>query len=80
MSGGRVSAIVFEPHIEEQIVSTIRQQGEEISLALPAELAIDIGRKVAQAWKKAMDKGLEKIILLCDSRLRAPLAAMLAGR
>jgi flagellar biosynthesis protein FlhA len=78
---GRVSAIVFEPHVEEQLVSTIRPAaggGEEISLALPAELAIDISRRVAQAWKRAMDKGLERIVLLCDSRLRCPLSSMLA--
>ena len=25
-----------------------------------------------------MDKGLEKVVLLCDSRLRSPLAAMLS--
>ena len=78
---GRVSAIVFEPHIEEQMVSTIRPTaggGEEISLALPAELAIDISRRVAQAWKRAMDKGLERIVLLCDSRLRSPMSSMLA--
>jgi flagellar biosynthesis protein FlhA len=78
---GRVSAIVFEPHIEEQMVSTIRPAaggGEEISLALPAELAIDISRRVAQAWKRAMDKGLERIVLLCDSRLRSPMSSMLA--
>ena len=25
-----------------------------------------------------MDKGLDKVVLLCDSRLRAPLAAMLS--
>jgi flagellar biosynthesis protein FlhA len=78
---GRVSAIVFEPHVEEQMVSTIRPAaggGEEISLALPAELAIDISRRVAQAWKRAMDKGLERIVLLCDSRLRCPLSSMLA--
>jgi flagellar biosynthesis component FlhA len=37
-----------------------------------------ISRKTAEAWKIAMDRGLEKIVLLCDSRLRASLASMLA--
>jgi flagellar biosynthesis protein FlhA len=74
---GRLSAIVFEPHTEEMITSAIKPQGDEIHLALPAELAIDISRKIAQAWKKAMDKGIDKIVLLCDSRLRAPLSNML---
>jgi flagellar biosynthesis component FlhA len=39
---------------------------------------MDISKKIAQAWKNAMDKDIEKIVLLCDSRLRSPLAAMLA--
>ena len=37
-----------------------------------------ISKKIAQAWKKAIDDGKEKPILLCDARLRPPLAAMLA--
>ena len=41
-------------------------------------MAMDISRKVAQAWKNAMDKGRESVVLLCDSRLRSSLAAMLS--
>jgi len=47
-------------------------------MALPTEMIMDISRKVAQAWKTAMDKGMEKLVLLCDSRLRASLSAMLS--
>jgi flagellar biosynthesis component FlhA len=47
-------------------------------LALPTEVVIETSRKVAQAWKAAMDKGKDKVVLLCDSRLRSPLAAMLS--
>ncbi len=39
---------------------------------------MDISRKTAQAWKAAMDKGRDKVVLLCDSRLRSQLAAMLS--
>ena len=39
---------------------------------------MDISKQIAQAWKTTMDKGLENIVLLCDSRLRSPLAAMLS--
>ncbi|MHC4264645.1 MAG: hypothetical protein ACYSUK_01785, partial [Planctomycetota bacterium] len=41
-------------------------------------LAMNISQKVANAWKQAMDKGKDKVVLLCDSKLRAPLASMLA--
>jgi flagellar biosynthesis component FlhA len=39
---------------------------------------MDISKKIAQAWHSAMNKGREKITLLCDSRLRPAVADMLA--
>jgi len=75
---GKISAITMEPALEHQMVSTLRQEADGINLALPTEMAMDIGRKSAQAWKAAMDKGRDKVVLLCDSRLRLPLAAMLS--
>jgi flagellar biosynthesis protein FlhA len=75
---GKILAITLDPALEHQMASTLRQEGEEITLALSADMAMDISRKVARAWKKAMDKGRDKIILLCDSRIRSPLAAMLS--
>jgi len=75
---GRISAITLDPALEHQMASTLRQEQETITLALPTEIAMDISRKIAQAWKAAMDKGIDKVVLLCDSRLRVPLAAMLS--
>jgi len=76
--GGKISAITLEPGLEHQISTTLRQEGEDVVLGLPAELAVELSKLIANAWKSAMDKGLEKVILLCDSRLRRPLAAMLS--
>jgi flagellar biosynthesis protein FlhA len=75
---GKVSAITMEPALEHQMVSNLHQEANGINLALPAEIAMDISRKTAQAWKAAMDKGKDKVVLLCDSRLRSQLAAMLS--
>ena len=75
---GKISAITLEPVLEHQMTSNLRQEAEDINLALSAEMAMDISKKIAQAWKTAMNKSKEKAVLLCDSRLRAPLAAMLA--
>jgi len=75
---GKVSAITMEPALEHQMVSNLHQEANGINLALPAEIAMDISRKTAQAWKAAMDKGRDKVVLLCDSRLRSQLAAMLS--
>jgi flagellar biosynthesis component FlhA len=59
------------------MTSTLQSEADELTLALPTEMAMDITKKIAQAWKAAMDKPIEKVVLLCDSRIRAPLAAML---
>lgn len=75
---GKISAITLDPPLEHQIVTNLRQEADGINLALPAEMAMDISRKCAKAWKNAMDKDLDKVILLCDSRLRSPLANMLS--
>jgi len=39
---------------------------------------MDISRKTAKAWKNAMDKGFDTVVLLCDARVRSPLAVMLS--
>ena len=75
---GKISALTLNPALEHQMVSTLRQEADGINLTLPTEMAMDISRKSAQAWKAAMDKGRDKVVLLCDSRLRSPLAAMLS--
>jgi flagellar biosynthesis protein FlhA len=75
---GKISAITLDPALEHQMTSTLRQEAETITLALPTEVIMDISRKVAQAWKAEMDKGKDKLVLLCDARLRASLSAMLS--
>ncbi|UCF43115.1 MAG: FHIPEP family type III secretion protein, partial [Planctomycetota bacterium] len=74
----KISAITLEPALEHQMTAALQQDADTMTLALPAEAAMDISKKIAQAWKQAMDKGKDKTVLLCDSRLRAPLAAMLS--
>ena len=75
---GKISAITLDPTLEHQMTSTLRQEAETITLALPTEMVMEISRKIAQVWKQACDKGKDKLVLLCDSRLRASLSAMLS--
>ena len=75
---GRILAITIDPALEHQMASTLQQEADGINLALPTETAMDISRGTAQAWKSAMDKGIEKVVLLCDAKLRWPLSAMLS--
>jgi flagellar biosynthesis protein FlhA len=75
---GKILALTLEPALEHQMTSTLQQDGDGISLALPTEMAMEISRMVAQSWKKVMDSGHEGVIMLCDSRLRSSLAEMLS--
>jgi len=75
---GNITAITLEPALEHQMTSNLHQEGETLNLALPSEMTMAISAAVAQAWKTATDKGVEKVVLLCDSRLRPSLAAMLS--
>ncbi len=67
---GTINAITFEPTLEHHLVSNLNQQAESISLAVPPEMAIDLNKNIANAWKSAMDKGFDTPVLLCDARIR----------
>ena len=75
---GKVTAITFEPALEHHMISNLQQAGETLNLNLPAETTMEVSSNIAQAWKNAMDNGAEKVVLLCDSRLRHCLATILA--
>jgi flagellar biosynthesis protein FlhA len=74
---GRIPAITLDTPLEHQMLNNLKQEAETVTLALPAQVTIEISRKVAQAWRSAMDKGKDKIVVLCDSRLRPALADIL---
>ncbi|MEJ2647472.1 MAG: flagellar biosynthesis protein FlhA [Sedimentisphaerales bacterium] len=73
-----ILAITLDPPLEHNMTSTLQQEGDSLRLSMPTEMAMDVSRKIAQAWKKAMDEGRDKVVLLCDSRIRSPLAQMLS--
>ncbi len=75
---GAILAITFDPVCEHQIVSMLREEAGQINLALSTEAVMQLSRHIAQTWKTTMDKGKDKVVLICDSRLRSPLAGMLS--
>jgi len=77
-SEGKILAITFDPTVEHQVCGALRQEGGELTLAMPSEQAMELNREVARAWKGVMDQGLDKVVLLCDARLRASLSEMLS--
>ena len=74
---GKIQAITLDAPLEHQMLNNIKQEAETVTLTLPAQVTMEISRKISQAWRSAMDKGRDKIALLCDSRLRPALADML---
>ena len=77
-AAGKIMAITLAPSLEHQMTSNLRQEGETLSLNLPAEVVMDITSRIVKAWKAATEKGVESAVLLCDSRLRFNLSAMLS--
>jgi flagellar biosynthesis protein FlhA len=75
---GKVQAIVFAPALEYELCTALKAQGGQEALELAPERAMDLCRQVAAAWKEAMEAGHDRAVLLCDYRLRSPLAALLA--
>ncbi|MBN1974889.1 MAG: flagellar biosynthesis protein FlhA [Sedimentisphaerales bacterium] len=73
-----ISAITLDPALEHHMTTILQQENDGLKLAMPTEMAMDVSRKIAQAWKKVMDAGKDKVVLLCDSRIRSPLAGMLS--
>ena len=74
---GRIQAITLDAPLEHQMLNNLKQEAETVTITLPAQVTMEISRKISQAWRSAMDKGRDKITLLCDSRLRPALADML---
>ncbi len=75
---GKIPAITLEPALEHQMTSNLQQEGDTLSLNLPAELIMNISSQIVQAWKSAAEKGVERPVLLCDARLRHSMASMMA--
>ena len=67
---GTITAITLDPQLEHHLISTLIQQAETISLTIPPEMAIELNKNIANAWKSAMDRGFDTTILLCDARIR----------
>ena len=75
---GKIAAIVMEPSLEYELRSSMQSEGGSENLAVAPERAMDLGRNVVEAWRSAMDKGFDRIVLLCDVRLRPHVAGLLS--
>ena len=74
---GKILALTFDPNLEHQLISAVTQQGDAITLNIPSETAMELNSAIASAWKSAMDKASQQVVLLCDARLRPALFNMI---
>jgi flagellar biosynthesis protein FlhA len=74
---GKIVAIVLEPTLEYDLRNSITRDADGEQLSITPQRAMELSRKVAAAWKSAMEVGQDKVVLLCDHRLRPHLSAML---
>ena len=70
---GRITAISLDPAFEHSLLTSIRQDHEDVSLTIDPETTMAFVKQVTNAWKNALDKGHDKAVLLCDARLRLAL-------
>jgi flagellar biosynthesis protein FlhA len=75
---GHIDAITFEPSLEHHMLTSLRHDHDEAVIAVEPEIIMEMTRNIAQAYKSAMDKGRDKIVLMCDARLRTGLKSVLA--
>jgi len=77
-AGGQIKAIVLEAPLEYELRNSLGKEADAEALAMPPERALELSRRIADAWRGAMDLGFDKVVLLCDSRIRPHLAAMMS--
>ncbi len=75
---GKIQAVILEPSLEYELRNSINADRGEETFAVPPERALELGRKIAEAWRTAMEAGNDKAVMLCDSRLRPHLGEMLS--
>lgn len=71
---GSVSAITIDPNLEQQLLGCISTESDQPTLAASPEVSIALARKISAAWKNAMEKAYDTVVLLCDARLRHPIS------
>ncbi len=69
-SDGAIKAITINPALEHRLISCVNQQADGISFDIDPQTAMQFTKQTAECWKKAMDKGVDNVVLLADPRVR----------
>jgi flagellar biosynthesis protein FlhA len=73
-----IEAITLDGAIEHFLINRVVQSPDSISLSIGPDTVNQLVQSISGAWKKAMEKGLEGVVVLCDARIRCGLNNLLA--
>jgi len=76
-STGTVVALALDPAVEHYLISHLEQSPDRIGFAIMPDMALELSRNFAAAWKTAMDRACDNVVVLCDARIRAAMYAMI---
>jgi len=68
-----IQAITLEPSLEHYLIGQVNQTADGVGLSIEPDTASELSGRLAEAWKEAMEKGVESAAVLCDARIRAGL-------
>ncbi len=77
-SDNKIIAISLDPELEHQLLNSLKQEGDNMFITVSPQITMKLCEQLAQSWRDGMSKGYDSIVLLCDSRLRRPLAETIA--
>jgi flagellar biosynthesis protein FlhA len=75
---GKLYVITLEPSLEHTLINSVNQTGDTIQLAIGPDIASPLRQQISEAWKAVMEKGTERVTLLCDARVRPGLKELLS--
>jgi flagellar biosynthesis protein FlhA len=73
-----IEAITLDGAIEHLLINRVVQTPDSISLSIGPDTANQLTQAITGAWKRAMEKGLEGVVVLCDARIRSGLYNLLS--
>ncbi len=74
-----ISVIALDPAAEHQLIQSVSHQGEMINLAIEPETAMELNKSILNAYRKAMELGMENVVVICDSRIRSGIRNIIAN-
>lgn len=75
-SKGSIQALILQPSLEHELCSSLTaDQGLEV-LTIAPDKALELTKGIIGEWKSSMEQGYDRVVMLCDSRLRLYFAEM----